>query len=100
METVTPVLARLFLHEAGKRLEAMHAALAQEPPALSPIAAEAHGLKGASQHLPAGALTRSADRLEQSARNGDEQAVRTEMETLAQEWAQLRERLESFAGPA
>lgn len=97
-QTVTPVLARLFLREAGKRLEAMHAALARDPPALPPVAAEAHGLKGASQHLPADALTRSAARLEESARNGNEEAVRAEMETLEQEWVQLRERLEFITG--
>ncbi|MDZ7829423.1 MAG: response regulator [Halofilum sp. (in: g-proteobacteria)] len=96
--TVTPTLARLFLQETESRIEAILSAAAEEPPGNDKIANEAHGIKGASQHLPAANFTGSASRLEQAALAGEEQEVRAAIEDLLSRWKSLRREIDRLAG--
>jgi len=97
--TVTPTLARLFLQEAEDRMESIRgAADADDEPGHAAIAREAHGLKGASQHVPAAEFTACAARLEQAARDHDDATVRSEIGELDQQWRALRGQLARLAG--
>ena len=93
--TLTPTLARLFLREGRQRIESIRAAIGRDTPDLDRVAREAHGLKGASQHVPAGALARCVERLERAARDGDLQAARREVEALRHDWSRVRRELET-----
>lgn len=96
---ITPTLARLFLREAENRMAAIRGAADDDNgPGYEVIAREAHGLKGASQHVPAARFTDGADRLEQAALAGEEQEVRAAIEDLVRQWESLRDQVNRLTG--
>jgi len=95
---VTPTLARLFLGEAESRMASIRGTADEgHEPDYEAIAREAHGLKGASQHLPEPQFTDTASRLEQAALSGQEPEVRAAIEDLVAQWEPLRQRLDHLA---
>lgn len=96
-EDVLAELFSLYDNDAGRRVDAVQAALARGDAAAA--AAAAHALKGASANVGALRVRACCADVEAAARQGDVQAANDHAATLAREVARARTALASALAP-